>query len=148
MTMRIIVTSFLLSLSSFAYATTETGSFPPPADSTPVISRHLSDLADSPYNRALKSCFKAQFAAGQQLKFPVQVNNPELIVLIACSPAMAVNEKQYWFDIYPEMTLGQKERLFDTLSTALLREIDSTLNALSKIEQAIPADSKADNDQH
>lgn len=55
--------------------------------------------------------------------------------------------KQYWSDVYPELTQEQKERLYDMLSTALLREVDPTLNELRKIEQTMQQDAKTDNVQ-
>lgn len=117
----------------------ETSDVPP--GSTTFISSHLSRLTDSPYTRTLRSCFQEKLVAGQQFKLPVQVDNPELILLIACSSSMETDEKQYWFDVYPELTQEQKERLYDMLSTGLLREVDPTLNELRKIEQTMQQDS-------
>lgn len=116
-------------------------------DSTTVIDSHLSRLTDSPYTRALRSCFQEKLVAGQLFNLPALVDNPELILLIACSSSMETDEKQYWFDVYPELTQEQKERLYDMLSTALQREVDPTLNELRKLNQTMQQDAKTDNVQ-
>ncbi len=142
-TFRITYTSPLLFILAavvsvfFVTVSVATENIPVPSGDTVAILTHLSGLGDSPYNQALKECYQKQLPGEQTFVYPKQPENPELLALIACSSAMDVAEKQYWFDIIPQMASEQKERLFDTLATKLRREVDPTLKELGVIGQGL-----------
>lgn len=89
------------------------------SDSYKRLDNYINSLDDTSYNPELKMCYRSKSATKYFYKIPMNYDNPELIVLIMCSKNMDYDEKQYWYDIYPEMTLEQKQALYDFLSTEL-----------------------------
>jgi len=108
-----------------------------PQDTLVDVDRYLAGLDDAPYHRALKECFQDQQAGGQKYTLPIRVENPELLVLIACSSLMDAGEKQYWYNVLPDMTGEQKERLFNQLSTELRRGVYPALKELGTNGQSL-----------
>jgi len=50
---------------------------------------------------------------------------------------MDAGEKQYWFDVLPQMTAEQKDELFDTLVTEFRRSADPLGQELDSIGESL-----------
>jgi len=115
----------------------ETDSAASPSSTAAVVSRYLGALDESPYHHALKRCFDESPGNAQKLVLPDLPEDPELVALIACSSVMDIAEKQYWFDVLPNMTGAQKARLLDTLATQLRRDIDPIRKELGALGEGL-----------
>jgi hypothetical protein len=51
----------------------------------------------------------------------IQVKYPDLVKLVVATESMDDNEKQYWFDVLPQMTDARVDRLFTILDTERIK---------------------------